>query len=145
MFTHIMIGILLANFHEWWIHRYILHGLGKNKNSLWHFHWQHHKNARSLGGLDHKYAGEGYPKERLSLFIFFLVHLPIFYYYPVIGKTLFIYLMAYYFAHKKSHLDDLWAKKYVPWHYDHHMGPDQDKNWCIVLPIFDYIMGTRKK
>ena len=29
-------------------------------------------------------------------------------------------------------------------HYDHHMGADQDANWCVTRPWFDWIMGTRK-
>ncbi len=23
------------------------------------------------------------------------------------------------------------------------MGPDQDKNWCVTFPLWDYVMGTR--
>ena len=24
------------------------------------------------------------------------------------------------------------------------MGPDQDKNWCVTFPLWDYVMGTRE-
>ena len=38
-----MIGIPVAlaasNAGEWLIHKYWLHGLGKNKKSFWAFHW----------------------------------------------------------------------------------------------------------
>ncbi len=37
-----------------------------------------------------------------------------------------------------------YAREYAPWHYDHHMAPDQHKNWGVRLPIFDWIFGTRK-
>ena len=23
------------------------------------------------------------------------------------------------------------------------MGPDQDMNWCVTFPLWDYVMGTR--
>ncbi|GAB5477602.1 MAG: hypothetical protein Marn2KO_10690 [Marinobacter nauticus] len=38
-----------------------------------------------------------------------------------------------------------WGKKAIPWHYDHHMNTNQDANWCVIRPWFDYIMGTRIK
>ncbi len=46
-----MIGIpiALATFSaaEWLIHKHLLHGRGKNKKSLWAFHWhEHHGNSR---------------------------------------------------------------------------------------------------
>jgi sterol desaturase/sphingolipid hydroxylase (fatty acid hydroxylase superfamily) len=25
------------------------------------------------------------------------------------------------------------------------MGKDQDSNWCVTFPLFDYILGTRRK
>jgi sterol desaturase/sphingolipid hydroxylase (fatty acid hydroxylase superfamily) len=28
-------------------------------------------------------------------------------------------------------------------HYDHHMGKNQDSNWCVTRPWFDWVMGTR--
>ena len=37
------------------------------------------------------------------------------------------------------------ARKAIPWHYDHHMGKNQNMNWCVVHPLADLIMGTRRK
>jgi|TARA_R100000008_G_scaffold22226_1_gene11764 sterol desaturase/sphingolipid hydroxylase (fatty acid hydroxylase superfamily) len=143
----VLIGILIASFVEWFIHRFLLHGLGKNKNSIWHFHWKHHKSVRVENGYDLLYFkyNQGYPKERLSLFLAFLLISPLFFYYPIVAATLTAYLFVYYFVHKKAHRDVRWARKWIPWHYDHHMGRNQDKNWGIVLPIYDYLLGTRKK
>lgn len=45
--------------------------------------------------------------------------------------------------HKKSHLDPEYARTRIPWHYDHHMNANQNANWCVTRPWFDYIMGTR--
>ena len=33
-----------GGFLEWALHKYVLHGLGKNKKSIFSFHWhKHHK------------------------------------------------------------------------------------------------------
>jgi membrane associated rhomboid family serine protease len=45
--------------------------------------------------------------------------------------------------HRKAHLDPAWAREHVPWHFDHHMGPDQDQNWGIALDWYDRLAGTR--
>ena len=49
----------------------------------------------------------------------------------------------YFYKHRRSHLDPEWAKQNLKHHYDHHMGRDQDANWCVTQPWFDYLMGTR--
>ena len=141
----LLLGVLLANFHEYWIHRFLLHGLGKNKRSSWHFHWEHHNVVRTSEGYDAAYLTKGYIKERLSLFLIAAVHAPLLLYYPIMAIALAAYLIAYYQIHARSHTDIEWAKKHVPWHWDHHMGKNQDKNWCIVFPLCDYIFGTREK
>ena len=145
MMLQILLGVLIANFYEWAIHRYLLHGLGKNKRSFWHFHWEHHNIARTSEGYDDTFLGDGYTKERLSLFLLALLNSPIAFYYPYMAGSMGVYLLAYYFIHMKSHLDPNWARKWVPWHWDHHMGKNQDKNWCIVMPLCDHIFRTREK
>ena len=47
--------------------------------------------------------------------------------------------------HQRGHLNVEWGKKNMPWHYDHHMGKDQDANWGVTNPFWDIIFGTRKK
>jgi len=49
----------------------------------------------------------------------------------------------YYYIHRRAHLEPDWAMKKIPWHYDHHMNSNQDANWCVTKPWFDYLMGTR--
>ena len=63
---------------------------------------------------------------------------------PFFVGTLWYSALNYYKVHKRSHLDPEWARENLPWHYDHHMGPDQDANWCVTKPWFDDLMGTRK-
>jgi hypothetical protein len=41
----IPLGLLYANAGEWFIHKYVLHGVGKRKGSFWDFHWREHHSA----------------------------------------------------------------------------------------------------
>ena len=146
----IPIGLLYANASEWVAHKYILHGLGKNKKSFWRFHWgDHHKICRKQAGRDPAYERplQGWnpqTKEALSLAVGVLMHLPVAPLAPFFFGTLAYRAVHYYRVHRKAHLDPEWAKTHLPWHYDHHMGKDQDANWCVTHPFFDHLMGTRK-
>ena len=52
----IPVGLLYANAVEWLVHRYVLHGPGKNPDSFWRFHWaEHHKNSRKNNMYDADY------------------------------------------------------------------------------------------
>ena len=49
-------GYLYATWLEWILHKYILHGLGKKKNSWFNFHWHsHHRSCRKNSNLDENY------------------------------------------------------------------------------------------
>jgi sterol desaturase/sphingolipid hydroxylase (fatty acid hydroxylase superfamily) len=72
-----------------------------------------------------------------------VVHAPLILVAPVFYATLVFCTLEYYVKHKRSHLDVEWAREHLPWHYDHHMGPNQDANWCVTRPWFDHVMGTR--
>jgi sterol desaturase/sphingolipid hydroxylase (fatty acid hydroxylase superfamily) len=62
---------------------------------------------------------------------------------PFFCAAVWLSAYHYYRVHKKAHLDPAWAKAHVPWHYDHHMGPNQHANWCVTIPLMDHLMGTR--
>ncbi len=48
--------LVASNAGEWLIHKYVLHGLGRNKQGYWAFHWhEHHRTARRAGGADPAY------------------------------------------------------------------------------------------
>ncbi len=64
--------------------------------------------------------------------------------YPWFTATAVFGAWNYYRCHKRSHLDPEWARENLPWHVDHHMGPDQDANWGVTSPWMDVLMGTRK-
>lgn len=146
----IPVALLYANGLEWAIHKYILHGLGKNKNSIFAYHWHdHHKRCRKNMGADKAYTFRRWWRvkaifqERLSLLLLLAAHFPVALWVPTVWLALVYAMINYYRVHRASHISVAWAKKHVPWHYDHHMGKDQDANWCITRPWFDRIMGTR--
>ena len=68
---------------------------------------------------------------------------PLFPVAPWFVGTLWASGAAYYAVHRQSHLDPAWARKWLPWHYDHHMGANQHANWCVTFPLMDHVMGTR--
>ena len=146
-----LLGAVVTNAGEWFMHKYILHVLGKHKNSLWAYHWhEHHAVCFKNNMLDEGYRRlqlqwNTQTKELLTLALILLsqllfINLAFWY---VVG--FYVSIALYYYKHRKAHLDPEWAKKYLPWHYEHHLGPYSEANWCVTWPWFDYIMGTRRK
>ena len=145
----IPIGLACSNASEWLFHKHVLHGLGKHRNSFWAFHWhEHHKNARRFAHRDPAYEASvfqwnGQGKEALALAVAAVAAAPLLPVAPFFTVTLWSQMLHYYRVHKRAHIDPAWAREHLPWHYDHHMGPDQDANWCVTRPWFDLLMGTR--
>jgi len=135
---------LYANLFEWAIHKYLLHGLGRKRGTFWSFHFhEHHRRTIKGKGIDRVYKVDHfYGKELWALAFLILVHVPFLWIEPVFAITIFTYIAAYYYVHVKSHMDVKWAKKWIPWHYDHHMG-GKEANWGVLLPLIDKILGTR--
>jgi hypothetical protein len=146
----IPIGLALANAGEWAVHKYVLHGLGKTRDSFWSFHWhEHHKASRKHCHRDPAYQRgvlhwNGQGKEALALALASAAMTPLFPVAPFLVGTFWYSTINYYRKHKRAHLDPEWAREHLPWHYDHHMGPNQHANWCVTNPWFDNVMGTRK-
>ncbi len=146
----IPLGLVTANALEWAFHKYVLHGLGKNKKSFWAFHWhEHHAESRRNDMHDENYkrplsSWNSQSKEAAALVGAGVLFLPMMPVAPFFTMTMIGSGMYYYHVHKKSHQDPEWAKKHLPWHYDHHMAPDQNCNWGVTWPWFDHILGTRK-
>lgn len=148
--VQILIGFLYGNLIEWIAHKYFLHGLGKNKKSVFAFHWhRHHKACRKCKYLDPDYFDnnlfkmDARGKEVLSLFLLAFAHFPIFFILPYSYFAACIWIIVYYFVHMKSHRDPEWGFKWFRHHYDHHMGKTQDANWGVVCPFWDYVFCTR--
>lgn len=147
----IPLGLAYTNAGEWLVHKYVLHGLGRKRSSFWSFHWlEHHRVVRLRKFVDPDYersllsGWNAQSKEAVALTGAALVHLPLFPIAPFFTGTVLYGMWNYYRKHKRAHLDPEWAKEHLPWHYDHHMAPDQDANWCVTKPWFDHFMGTRK-
>lgn len=143
-------GMLYVNFLEWAAHKYLLHGLGKKKGSLFSFHWFHHRLCRTNHYYDLEYKDPWWSrwsrsKEVMGLFFLFLIHSPILLISIPFYAGASFQGFLYYFLHSKSHMNPEWTKKWMPWHYDHHMGKNQNFNWCVTYPFWDYVFRTRKK
>ena len=124
--------------------------MGKNKKSPWASHWHtHHRKSRHNDNYDEDYTKNWYDKsarqEILGLVILSIAHLPLILILPIFYITLVVCSIRYYLIHRKSHLDVEWCKKHLPWHYDHHMGKNQDANWGVTTDWVDRIVGTRIK
>jgi sterol desaturase/sphingolipid hydroxylase (fatty acid hydroxylase superfamily) len=144
------LGLLYVNAGEWLIHKHWLHGRGKKKDSFWNFHWgEHHGNSRKDGFYDKTYERSVFEwnaqgKEAAGLAFAALTHAPLAKVFPFFYAGILYGIGNYYRVHKKSHNNPEWAREHLPWHYDHHMGPNQDANWCVSRPWFDTVMGTRE-
>jgi hypothetical protein len=146
----IPIGLVVGNAIEYTVHRYF-HKAGRKKSSMWSFHWhEHHKNCRKTDHIDPDYekrlfqGWDAQTKEAVSLAAGAVALAPLGIPFPFFYGTLVYGAVDYYRKHKKSHQDGEWAREHLPWHYDHHMGPDQEKNWCVTRPWMDNWMGTRE-
>ncbi len=147
----IPLGLLYANAVEWVVHKHVLHGLGKDRKSFWAFHWhEHHGNVRKNDHIDPTYerpllgGWHAQSKEALALALATAAHLPLAPVAPFFTATLVYSAVDYYRKHKRSHQDPTWAREHLPWHVDHHLGPNQDANWCVTHPWMDVLMGTRE-
>ena len=142
------LGLLYSNAGEWLIHKYVLHGLGRNKKSFWAYHWhEHHRAARKNDHRDPDYERSVFGwhaqgKEALALGLMCLAHAPLFPVAPFFTAAVWYSAWRYHRVHKRAHLDPAWAREHLPWHMDHHLGANQDANWCVTWPFFDVIMGT---
>ena len=143
-------GLIAANAAEWYIHKYWLHEKAKQKDSFWRFHWAiHHKTVTQNEFYDPDYqktileVWNPHSKEAASLLGGALAVAPLFPLFPGFTLGVWTSVANYYRVHRKSHENPEWGYKNLPWHYDHHMGRDQDKNWCVTFPLWDYVMGTR--
>ena len=147
----IPLGLLYANATEWWIHKYLLHGRGRDRRSFFAYHWHdHHNAARRFAQHDPAYdqltfSWNSQTKEIVALIGGAALYVPLFHYAPYFIGTLWFSTVYYYVVHRWSHQNPAWGRRFLPWHVDHHLGPDQNANWCVSWPWFDWVMSTRKK
>jgi hypothetical protein len=146
----IPLALAVANASEWLLHKYVLHGLGTSKRSFWSYHWhEHHREARLKSMADPHYerpvwGWHSQGKEALGLVGLAALTLPLFPVAPFFTATGLYCIANYYRVHKRAHMDPAWAREHLPWHVDHHLGPNPHANWCVTKPWFDVLMGTRE-
>lgn len=155
MLKGFLFGLVVANGFEWLAHKYILHGIHRTGKSRYSpvpesmkSHWEHHREVRKASFHDYGYV-EGIANWRtkneiISLAVVATVAGGLF--YPVskgMAAAAVYSACNYYYIHRRAHLEPNWAMNKIPWHYDHHMNANQDANWCVTKPWFDYILGTR--
>ena len=82
LISQLILGYLYATWLEWALHKYVLHGLGKNKNSWFSFHWHtHHKACRKNKNFDENYnvyLSSAVLKEITGLCLLAATHLPLY-------------------------------------------------------------------
>ncbi len=148
-----MIGIPLAlavfGYGEWAIHKYLLHGVGRDRRSRLSFHYHdHHQAVRRNGGYDPAYEGPPWSsatqaREATGLAVIGAAHAPLLVVAPFYTATIWYCLYRYRRDHRRAHLDPGWARDRLPWHYDHHLG-DQERNFGVAWAWFDVLAGTRE-
>ena len=143
------VAAIMTNLTEWISHKYILHGLGKKKDSFFHFHFSHHNISLKNKFVDPDYKlgffkSAPYRREVYSLVGLLLLNITWLWTWPMLFYWLMFFTALYFWCHAKSHNDVEWCRKYLSHHYDHHVY-DANNNWCVIFPLFDYIFGTRSK
>ena len=134
-------GILYGNILEYVVHRYLFHGLGKKKDSMFAFHLrEHHIKCRKNDYEDKRFS----KVEFLGLLLLLMLHLPLLFVVPSFFGALATYAMAFIVIHNGLHFFPEFGKKYFKWHWNHHMR-NQNKSWGVVLPITDIFTGTMEK
>jgi len=147
-FLSFLAGYAYTHIVEWFLHKSVLHRFGRRKNSVFGFHWKtHHRVSRKNNFYDASYKNQGHSdgsakKEDLYLMLLAGLHLPIAFFNIFFFLGILLGILEYRYKHKKSHLNPKWAIENIPWHYEHHMGKNQNTNFGVRSPILDKIFGT---
>ena len=140
----VFIGWVYGHAAEYFIHKYVLHNNKLFKNIFKRHFGTHHRIARKNKMYDENYLNllkKSSVFEILGLSLLLLLHSPLLLIIPYFWMPLLYSAFAYYYIHRRSHLDVSWGKKWLPWHYSHHMENDQNKNWGVRLPMFDMLFS----
>ena len=139
----IIFGWIYSHIFEYFAHRYILHNYKIFKPAFKNHFKLHHGVSRKNDMYDEAYKNLISSKfELISLSTITILHSPLIFYLPWFYGMLIFSVFTYYILHKKAHTDVAWGKKWLPWHYAHHMGKNQNINWGVRLPLVDKILNT---
>lgn len=143
------VALVTVNGFEWYAHKYWLHEYpARHRNSVFFSHIRHHKRVRLDGFHDESYRHSMLSNQEIYIEKTLLIGLcaatttvaPV---APFFTLGTYYGAWQYWRKHRKAHLNPEWARRHLPWHYDHHMNTNQNANWCVTRPWFDYLMGTR--
>ena len=140
----VLLGWMYGHAAEYFIHKYVLHNNKIFKKIFKRHFGTHHRIARKNEMYDASYiklSKNSSAFELLGLSLLLLLHLPLMLIIPYFWITLLYSACVYYYVHRRSHVDVEWGRRWMPWHYEHHMGKDQHRNWGVRLPIFDRIFS----
>jgi sterol desaturase/sphingolipid hydroxylase (fatty acid hydroxylase superfamily) len=139
----ILLGWLYGHIFEYIAHKHVLHNRKKFKTVFRNHFKKHHNISRKNKMYDENYRNVISSKfETIALSVIVFVHLPLLFYVPYFYSMIVWSVCAYYILHKLAHINTEWGKKWLPWHYEHHMGKNQNINWGVRLPIIDKVMKT---
>ena len=146
--VQVIIAWVYGHLIEYISHRWVLHNNSRLTRTGFRHHFRrHHAASRKNLMSDEDYQNFGVGRknafEHKALLFLALLHLPVLFFFPVAYAVLVWSALVYYIVHALAHWFPVWGRRWLPWHYDHHMGKDQHKNWGVRLPFFDYIFGTR--
>mgnify|MGYP001338289830 CR=1 FL=1 len=103
-----LLGIIIANVIEYSVHRYIFHGWGKKRKSMFAFHLrEHHLIARRNKFLDNKVS----VKEIFGLPALLIVLLPLYFLSSALYFGLAVYALLFFILHNIQHKFPNVAKK----------------------------------
>ena len=138
----VLLGFIYANFLDWGVHILLHKPKGKSR---FKFHWKHHKLARKNQNKDPDYSKKLMHNETYLTLLGIALHVPLVFVNAPFACTAMAYGAFYMVIHRLTHTYVEFFKKWMPWHYEHHMGRNQNANWCVVCPLMDHIMNTRVK
>ena len=143
IFFQLAIGWLYGHIFEYIAHKHVLHNKKKFKKVFRNHFKTHHNESRKNDMYDKNYNKLVSSKfEIVSLLSILILHFPVVFILPYFYGMIVWSVMSYYLIHRLSHLNIEWGKKWLPWHYEHHMGKDQHINWGVRLPIIDKVLKT---
>ena len=135
------VGFIHGSLIEYLVHRYLFHGFGKKKDSIFAYHLRdHHLVSRRNDFIDNKLSVH----EAIGVVFLVALHVPAFFLSLYLFAGIAFYALLFVALHNTMHKTPGLAKKYFPWHWNHHM-KNQNKSWNVVLPIFDLLTGTLQK
>ena len=143
IFFQLATGWLYGHVFEYIAHKYVLHNKKRFKKVFRNHFKTHHNASRKNDMYDKNYNRLVSSKfEIASLLAILILHFPVVFLFPYFCGMIAWSISSYYFLQRLSHLNVEWGKKWLPWHYEHHMGKDQHINWGVRLPIIDKILKT---